>query len=188
MDKLTLIQQFITFPSDYQLTEQTNEKRNNRKVDIFRYQKNGEFMLNGPRIIAIFQKDTLVSLKNFSSLPTGTLFDFPRAKTFGEELFEKINPTYAKHLSFLRIEKQQRSYLSEGTAVTFPVEWVKFAHSNGSYNWVTLGGDGTLIEMEIDSRWDYFRGRRKTEMWDNDDWVLAHEGNGPQLPAPQALA
>ena len=45
-----------------------------------------------------------------------------------------------------------------------------------------------VIELEIDSRWDYFRGRRKTEMWDNDDWVLAREGKGPQLASPNALA
>lgn len=53
---------------------------------------------------------------------------------------------------------------------------------------MTLAGNGQLIEMEIDSRWDYFRGRRKTEMWDNDDWVLAREGKGPQLNSPNALA
>ncbi len=42
--------------------------------------------------------------------------------------------------------------------------------------------------MEINSRWDCFHGRRQTEMWDNDDWVLAREGKGPQLPSPNALA
>lgn len=52
----------------------------------------------------------------------------------------------------------------------------------------TLGGGGAVVEMEIDSRWDYFRGRRKMGMWDNDDWVLAREGKGPQLPSPSALA
>ncbi|WP_243681245.1 hypothetical protein [Lacticaseibacillus manihotivorans] len=45
-----------------------------------------------------------------------------------------------------------------------------------------------MIEMEIESLWDYFRGRRATEMWDNDDWVKARQQNGPQLPSPNALA
>lgn len=42
--------------------------------------------------------------------------------------------------------------------------------------------------MEFDSHWDYYNGQRKTEMWDNDDWVLAREGRGPQYPNPSALA
>lgn len=87
------------------------------------------------------------------------------------------------------MERQQRQFLDEdGRNHQFPVLWIKFGHSNGSYNWVTLGANNQVIEMEIDSRWDYFHGRRKTEMWDNDDWVLAREGNGPQLASPNALA
>ncbi len=37
----------------------------------------------------------------------------------------------------------------------------QFAHRNGSYNWVTLGAKGKLIEMEMDLRWDYFHGHRQ---------------------------
>lgn len=97
--------------------------------------------------------------------------------------------SYNRALAFLRIEQQERSFFDQkGILQSIPVLWIKFGHTNVSYNWVTLGADGMIVEMERDSRWDYFGGRRKTEMWDNDDWVLARYGNGPQLPSPNALA
>lgn len=189
MNKKETIQQVVIIPSNYQLVEQRMEIRNRKEVTILRYQKDGEFILNGPRIIAVFEGDTLISMKNLTVIPEGKPLSPDRAKEIAVEIFSKTNPSYAKQLSFIRIDNQQRKFIDEGGKINqFPVQWVKFGHSNGSYNWVTLGANGTFIEMEIDSLWDYYRGRRKTEMWDNDDWVLAREGKGPQLPIPNALA
>ncbi len=76
----------------------------------------------------------------------------------------------------------------DGDEISIPILWVKFAHANGSYNWVSVGADGRVVEMERESYWDYFRNRRATEEWNYDDWVLAYEGKGPQPAAPEALA
>ncbi len=189
MKKEELLKRFVTFPEDYQLVEMTDETRNNQKVTILRFQKDGLFRKNGPRIIGIFAGTTLVSLKNLTSVPVGKLTSTVRSEAVAEALFFKANPDYAASLSFIRTEHQQRQLITDdGQLRQFPVLWVKFAHDNGSYNWVTLGAENQLIELEIDSRWDYFRGRRQTEMWDNDDWVLARAGKGPQLASPNALA
>lgn len=184
-----LVEKIVTIPENYELVSETEEVRNHHKVTILRYQENGDFVFNGPRIIALFEKEDLISIKNLTTVPKGKLPSPERARELAESIFSKSNRSYARGLSFIRIERQQRQFVDDfGNTHQFPVLWIKFAHHNGSYNWVTLGADGTVIEMEIDSRWDYFRGRRKTEMWDNDDWVLAREGNGPQLPSPNALA
>ncbi|MGO2638018.1 MAG: hypothetical protein ACTH9D_03200 [Enterococcus viikkiensis] len=189
MERTELLNKVVTIPEGYQLVEEKIERRNKQEVTIWRFQKDGKFKLNGPRIIAIFVKDTLVSVKNLTSVPSGKLVSSERAEAVAKDIFSKNNRSYARGLSFIRIEHQQREFIDEsGRTNQFPVLWIKFGHSNGSYNWVTLGADNQLIEMEIDSRWDYFRGRRKTEMWDNDDWVLAREGKGPQLVSPNALA
>jgi len=45
-----------------------------------------------------------------------------------------------------------------------------------------------VIELERESGWDFFQSRRATEEWNYDDWVLARNGQGPQLAAPEALA
>ncbi|MBO1307913.1 hypothetical protein JZO70_17190 [Enterococcus sp. 669A] len=187
--KQDLIEKIVTIPDTYQLVTESEEVRNKHVVTILRYQKDGKFVYNGPRIIAVFQNDDLLSIKNLTSVPEGKLPGAERARELAESVFSKSNRSYARGLSFIRIEHQQRDFIDDdGKTHQFPVLWIKFAHRNGSYNWVTLGANGTVVEMEVDSRWDYFRGRRKTEMWDNDDWVLAHEGKGPQLHSPNALA
>lgn len=189
MKRQELLKELVTIPDDYQLIDERNEIRNKQEVTIWRFQKDGRYELNGPRIIAVFLKDTLISVKNMSTIPSGKMSSPDRAREIAETIFAKSNRSYARGLSFLRMERQQRQFLDEdGRNHQFPVLWIKFGHSNGSYNWVTLGANNQVIEIEIDSRWDYFHGRRKTEMWDNDDWVLAREGNGPQLASPNALA
>ena len=58
----------------------------------------------------------------------------------------------------------------------------------GNYCWVGLGANGEVLEFERDSYWDYSAGRQSSEMWNGDDWILAHRGEGPQLQAPMAWA
>ncbi|GAA3252954.1 hypothetical protein LMG8520_2586 [Lactococcus lactis subsp. lactis] len=183
------LEKIIKIPTDFKLVSRKSELRNNKKVDILRFQKDGAFMLNGPRIIIVLSNNNLVSIKNLTTLPVGKLPDKLKAQKITQKVFSIANLEYSRNLSFIRIDKQQRTFInSQGELNQFPVLWIKYGHKNGSYNWVTLGAEGTIIEMEFDSRWDYYNGRRKTEMWDNDDWVLAREGRGPQLPSPSALA
>lgn len=186
LDKLSKI---IMIPKDYRLVTERKEKRNGQKVEIVRFQKDGKFQLNGPRISVVFLNDDIISIKNLTTIPSGKFPDLLKARDISQHVFSVANSQYSKGLSFIRIEKQERTFIDYKNEVrTFPVLWIKYGHKIGSYNWVTLGANGIIIEMEFDSRWDYFKGRRKTEMWDNDDWILAHEGKGPQLPIPNALA
>lgn len=189
MNYLNKIKKFITMPKDYELVSKNSEVRNRKNVEILRFQKRGIFILNGPRIIIILLDDEIISIKNLITIPQGKFPNSTEAKETTKQVFSIANDHYSRDLTFIRIEKQQRSFLDEHhQSHVFPVIWIKYVHTNGSYSWVTLGADHTVIEMEFDSHWDYFKGRRKTEMWDNDDWVLAHEGKGPQLSSPNALA
>ncbi|BCA86477.1 hypothetical protein EsVE80_20000 [Enterococcus saigonensis] len=183
-----LLKGMVTIPDSYQLVEEKNVYRNNKAVTVWRFQEDGIFSLNGPRIIIVFSNTTILSIKNLTTIPTGKLPSSQLAQEVAQKTFLKSDSSYARRLSFIRIERQQRQITLENKTAQFPVLWIKYAHANGSYNWVTLGADNQIIEMEIDSRWDYSHGRRKTEMWDNDDWVLAREKNGPQLMPPNALA
>lgn len=183
------IEKLITLPQNYQLVEVLEGKRNHQKIAVYRYQAEGKFHENGWRITALYHQDHLLSLKDYHSLHAGPLLPDMAAIQRAEAIWKIFDPDYAKGLNFLRVEHQTREVKDDqGNYRDFPVQWLKFAHHNGSYNWVTLGGNGEIVEIEVDSRWDYLRGRRKTEMWDNDDWVLAHEGKGPQLASPNALA
>lgn len=189
MEVFGIIDSIVTIPSNYELVEAEEQIRNGVMVKIYRYQENGKFELNGPRIIAIFEEENLISLKNLSSVPIGEMLEDNDAVMFAEEIIEKANIDYGTGLVFLREEYQEREFnTKDGMEERFPVQWIKFVSCTGNYSWVTLGANGKIVEIEYESEWDYFRGRRKTEMWDNDDWVLAYYGQGPQLPSPNALA
>lgn len=89
----------------------------------------------------------------------------------------------------MRIDHLKRQFINDqGKYVEIPISWVKFAHTNGSYNWVSVGPDNQIFEMERESYWNYWLSRRATEEWNYDSWVLAREGKGPQPAAPEALA
>lgn len=183
------IKKFIKIPKNFNIVYKKEEIRNNEKVKIYRFQESGRFEINTPRIIVITDiYGNIESIKNLSCLYKGELLNSQEAKKKAIDIFNELDECYAKGLSFIRIENQNRSFIKEGNTINFPVQWIKFGHENGSYNWVTLSFDGEIIEIERNSIWDYLKGRRATEMWDNDDWVLARLGKGPQLPSPNALA
>lgn len=189
MDEYEVISNLVDFPAGYALVEEEEQMRNGVMVRILRYQDKGIYQLNGPRIIAVFDEDQMVSLKNLTEIPTGELLDDSEAVERAEQLLEEANYEYGADLVYLQTEYQERSFLNEdGDEEDFPVLWIKFTSGSGNYSWATLGGSGEVIELEYESEWDFLRGRRKTEMWDNDDWVQAYYGQGPQLPSPQALA
>lgn len=183
------IKKFITVPKDFKLVSKENEIRNNKPINIYRFQSNGEFKFNDSRIIVITDAyGNIESLKNLSSMNYKNMLNKNDAKKLAIDIFNNLDKSYAKGLSFIRVEDQNRSFIKDGETIDFPVQWIKFAHENGSYSWVTFAANGEVIEIERNSVWDYLRGRRKTEMWDNDDWILARLGKGPQLPSPNALA
>lgn len=189
LNLLSVIEKYIEIPNNFRLVSVENKIRNNKEISIYRLQNNKEFSLNGPRITLILNKaQSIESFKNYSICNNKKLLSADEAKLKAIKIFKSIDCEYATGLSFMRIEKQSREIIENGKNKVFTVQWIKFSHSNGSYNWVTLGGDGEIIEIERNSYWDYAKGRRKTEMWDNDDWVLARKKLGPQLPAPNALA
>ncbi|MBU5365742.1 hypothetical protein P7H74_08990 [Enterococcus devriesei] len=189
MDYLEMINYAVTIPEDYKIAEEDDQVRNGVMVHIVRLQPAGEVVINGPRIIGIFENDALVSLKDLSEVPSGALLDEDVAVEKAEQVLAAINPEYGNGEMFLRVDYQEREFFDEeGELQYFPVQWIKFAGYSGNYAWATLGSGGKLIEVEYESEWDYFRGRRKTEMWDNDDWVQAYYGQGPQLASPNALA
>ncbi|WP_125711056.1 hypothetical protein [Lacticaseibacillus porcinae] len=189
MNEEKLMNRVISIPSTYQLVSCKTVQRNGDPVLMLRYQPFGVFQENGPRIIGIFDHHRVLSLKQLTVVPASDRLSTKQAPAQALKLFQQLDAEYAKGLSFIRVEDQRRSFINAtGETVVFPVLWVKFGHQNGTYNWVTFALDGTMIEMEIESQWDYFRGRRATEMWDNDDWVNAREEHGPQLPSPNALA
>lgn len=180
----------LQIPDGFVNAAEDTRSRNGEAVSVVRYQKPGRVVMNNPHVTAIFGRDgRLISYNNFAVDSDDPLPAEEAAVHQAARLFAALDPHYARGLSFMRVDRYNRHFTDDhGVQVEIPVLWVKFAHRNGSYNWVSVGPGGQIIEMERESEWDYFRSRRATEEWNYDDWVLARAGKGPQLAAPEALA
>lgn len=179
----------LQLPADFDVVEDFTARRNQALVTVTRLQKAPPITPNNQHITLITdQAGDLVSFNSSAFAPGGQLPAENGLVTKAQRIFSQLLPDYAPGLSYMRAEEQTRSYHHEGTTITIPVYWVKFAHQNGSYNWATFGPADQLIEIERDALWDGAANRRATEMWNSDDWVQALKGQGPQLLPPNALA
>ncbi|GEP18861.1 hypothetical protein [Pediococcus argentinicus] len=177
-------------PDGFQRIDSSSRTRNKETVQVIRYQPEQGLKVNGPHVTVVIGQDgRLISYNNFSQTTGGKMPSDAEARRIAEATFEETDPEYASGLSYMRIDHLKRQFINDqGEYVEIPISWVKFAHTNGSYNWVSVGPDNQIFEMERESYWNYWLSRRATEEWNYDNWVLAREGKGPQPAAPEALA
>lgn len=181
----------LILPDDFKKVASDTRTRNDEPVLVERYQRDDNPQPNHEHVVLVWGQDhRLISFNKFSlDDDSGKLPSKRQASQIALTTMTALDAQYAGGLSYMRTDLLTRSYLDDNEqVVTIPVQWVKFAHSNGSYNWVSVGAGGQVIEMERESYWDYFLSRRSTEEWNYDNWVLAYEGKGPQPAAPEALA
>ncbi|AVK99323.1 hypothetical protein SIN07_08295 [Pediococcus inopinatus] len=182
--------QDLVMPDEFGLVSSDLRKRNGEQVRVERYQHGKNVVPNNAHVTLVFGEDErLISYNNFVGDLNAPLPAKDALVQQAMAVWQNLDAQYAAGLDFMRIDNLKRFYFDEqGKLNEFAVLWVKFAHRNGSYNWVTFGPGGQIMEVERESHWDYMRSRRATEEWNYDNWVLAREGKGPQLAAPEALA
>lgn len=180
----------LVIPVDFTLVSTVERERNSERVQVERYQHGANIIPNNAHVTLVYgEDDRLISYNNTVGdvkleLPT----DDELVQT-AADVWHNLDAEYARGLHFMRIDTLNRFFIdNHGNRNEYEVLWVKFAHNNGSYNWVTIGPGGQILEVERESRWDYMHSRRATQEWNYDAWVLAYEGKGPQLAAPEALA
>ncbi|WP_179396151.1 hypothetical protein [Lacticaseibacillus absianus] len=180
----------LTLPDDYRQVATLTERRNQEVVTIERYQANGPARPFAPHISLVYGQDQrLISFNDAARTTTGPLPATDTALAIALATFQALDPQYAAALQFMRIDRQSRDvHDATGQRTAVSLLWVKFAHPNGSYNWVSVSAQGRIVEVERESYWDYRHNRRLTEEWNYDAWVLARRGQGPKPAAPEALA
>ncbi|KIS02870.1 hypothetical protein [Paucilactobacillus wasatchensis] len=180
----------LIIPDNFELVSSAQRERNGEQVQVERYQHGKDVIPNNAHMTLVYgEDDRLISYNNFVGDINLELPGDDELVQTATAVWHNLDAKYARRLQFMRIDTLQRFFVDQhGDRNEFEVLWVKFAHNNGSYNWVTIGPGGQILEVERESRWDYMRARRATEEWNYEAWVLAREGKGPQLAAPEALA
>ncbi|MEP9391818.1 hypothetical protein ABLE94_06085 [Gordonia sp. VNK1] len=178
-------------PDGWHLVWDHAARRSGEPVRVLRWQPTTDRELGVEAVTAVVaaRGGRLLSIRRFIGEVTGDLPSPARAEQIAMDVFTELDPRYARLLTPLRVDTQGRRWrTADGHDVDITVRWAKHAHPNGTYNWVTVGPGGSIIEVERESHWDYEAGRRATEQWDHDGWIAAREGTGPQLPGPDAVA
>ncbi|MBD0669998.1 hypothetical protein [Streptomyces sp. CBMA156] len=182
---------FVHIPPGWNLVWDVNRKRSGTAVRVRRWQPFSERVLGGEQITVVTEEESgrILSVRQFvTALIRDPLPDTGAEQSALDE-FATVDPRYAQDLTPLRVDAQVRTWRdTDGKPVVVPVRWAKHAHRTGTYNWITTDPSGGVIEYEIESHWDYRLSRRATEQWDEDAWIAAREGTGPQLEAPAARA
>lgn len=187
---LGIAQPSLQIPQGFTRIDQHARRRNGESVRVDRYQAAPPIHWLGPHLTLVWGSDgRLLSFNNFSGTSKAPRPSEDAARVLAQRVMQALDPEYAAGLEYMRTDSLAREFINAtGKRVPIPVWWVKFAHRNGSYNWVSIGAGVQVVEMERESFWDYTQGRRATEEWNYDDWVLARMGQGPQPAAPAALA
>lgn len=179
----------LDVPANFRLIVTERHHRNGELVTVQRYQPTAPAIPYCEHVSLVWGSDgRLLSFNRFVR-PTGIGLPSPsEAQVIAEATMLGLDALYAHGLHFMRVLPQARGVIIDGHQIEIPMRWVKFGHDNGSYNLVGVGAGGRVVECEREAFWDYARGRRATEEWNFDQWVLAREGRGIQPPAPESLA
>lgn len=71
-------------------------------------------MLNGPRIIIVLSNNTLVSIKNLTTLPVGKLPDKLKVQKIAQKVFSIANLEYSRNLSLsVLINNREHSLITK---------------------------------------------------------------------------
>ncbi len=183
--------ELLSVPLNIRVVENSIEKRNDEEVLIFRFQRLAPKEFDAPYVSFVVNDKTgeLISFVNRMLAVPKVTFTADDALLKANHILKNINPEYFDGFSFIKIDNPIRSFINvDGDLEDHPIHRVKYAHIDGSYNWVGLSMNGQVVEYEIKVFWDLSKKRRLTEMWDHDGWVKAKYGLGPELKPPSALA
>lgn len=140
----------LIIPDEFKLVSSTQRQRNREKVRVERYQQEKEVVSNNTHLTLVYGEDgRLISYNNFFENPSLPLPSENNLVQLATDVWENLDADYARGLQFMRIDRLKRFYkTSKGKRIDFDVLWIKFAHNNGSYNWVTIGPGGQIMEVE----------------------------------------
>lgn len=154
---------------------------------MLRFQQQESKDWDVPHVSFILSSETGELLSYVNNFIEPAVLTMSKAAAFenAKAALRHINKPYAEGLTYMRTDQLMRSFINTtGNREEFLIHWVKFTHQSGYFNWVGFAGDGAIKEFEIKEKWDSYRMRRKSEWWDNDDWVKSRLGIGPELDPP----
>ncbi|MFD9901795.1 hypothetical protein [Mesorhizobium sp. NPDC059025] len=120
-------------------------------------------------------------LKGFTrmdmALRDGTLPSQEEARTIAMRFLSSHAPDLLPNLRISFIAPHDEQVRVEGGPVTLPGMKVKMRDTaDGRWFWVIVGADREVMVFERDIVWANLQGRRTTELWLHDGWLVENTG------------
>lgn len=150
-----------------------------QNVTLFRWQRSPELALGHDHVS--FLLNSQGELAGFARMiPAAAENPLPDEKT-AEQTARNFLQTYAPDLlpvmNVQWIKPHTDEQYTDGKN-KYRINGMKVKCRNatdGTYFWVIVGSDNSVIVFERDIEWDFIRAGRQTEKWLHDDWLQKHK-------------
>lgn len=160
-----------------------NVKRQN--VTLFRWQRSSGVSLGGDHVS--FLLNTQGELAGFARMiPSAAASPLPpkeKAEQIAREFLQEYAPDLLPVMNIQWIKPHTDEKYTDGLN-QYRINGMKVKCRNaadGTYFWVIVGNDDSVIVFERDIEWDFIRAGRQTEKWLHDDWLQKNNVNFTQV-------
>ena len=150
-----------------------------QNVTLFRWQRSPELALGHDHVS--FLLNTQGELAGFARMIPGAaanpLPDEKTAEQIARGFLQAYAPDLLPMMNVQWIKAHTDEQYTDGQN-QFRINGMKVKCRNkadGTYFWVIVGSDNSVIVFERDIEWDFIRAGRQTEKWLHDDWLKKHK-------------
>ncbi len=119
--------------------------------------------------MAIFNAKDII--RNQSQLPTKK-----QSEEIAKKFIQEVAPDLTENMNILWIEPHEELIIYNNKQSTITGMKVKCRDlRTGLYFWVIVGADKQIMAFERNIKWIVFPGKRGTEKWLDDNWVMHND-------------
>ncbi len=155
-------------------------KYNQDYVKLFRFQESNEKVnYHGERVSFVVSEEKLLGFARFSAedhiSAQNELPSVEQSQEIALDFIKKIASDLESNMKILWIKPHDEYINIEKKDIRITGMKVKCKDlSTGLYFWVIIGKDKRIIAFERNIKWIVFPGKRGTEKWLDDNWLLAN--------------
>lgn len=165
----------------YALSIEQEVRYNKKSAKYLRFQSDNEKInYHGERIAFVLSDKNILGYARFhrSDVPCAKL-GLPKieeSKTIALAFINHIAPDLKQNMKILWIKPHNEYIKPENEEICLTGMKVKCRDINtGLYFWVIIGANQQIMTFERDIQWITFPGKRGTEKWLDDAWVLENK-------------
>lgn len=178
--QLEFFESKVAIPAGFEQTKVTLVEVDQKKAYLFRYEKPVNRGLLQEHFSFIVTANAPYCILGFTRMDSkyldGELLTEEQTREIATAFLRGIDSELAESLNNLWIDKHGEPLIVDREQrEIFGMKYKCYRKSSEDYSWVIVGFDGSVITFERDIVWDNEAGKRITQKWLHDSWVLENE-------------